>query len=368
MLWLLVQSFVLWHYGVVEAVDSEFYLSNAQVLRQGHFPADRGLWYSSYSLFLALVLGLGGNLTFIVLLQFLFSGIAAFALYKVVYKLFQNYTIAFLAVLHYLLWFKIHQWNSYIYTESLFISFSIISFALLCFSKRPLHYIFTTLVIGFTLFLRPTGICFFIALCGYLIFIVYDKRKIPLFYLLMLSLSVSLWVMIVVNALLKEYIYYFIDSYSKAELIYPNINLGFAPPAHLFKPSRAHAPLIQLVEFILYNPLYFLKLFCIKSLLFLGNAKPYFSWMHNAVILIVLYPIYAFAVYGFKKMPWNKENVLMIVFILMQTLVVSMTSENWDGRFLILILPFVFIYAAFGMVTAWNNYKKKNNSFFSQQK
>ncbi|MBC7486210.1 MAG: hypothetical protein H7282_05625 [Cytophagaceae bacterium] len=366
--WLVVQSFVLWHYGAVEAVDSAFYLSNAQVLSQGHLLTDRGLWYCSYSLFLAFVLGLGGTLTTVVLLQFLFSGIAAFALYKVVYKLFQNYSMAFLAVLQYLLWFKIHQWNSYIYTESLFISFSIISFALLGFSKQPLQYILTAVVIGFTLFLRPTGICFFIGLCGYLIFILSDKLKFSFTHLWIIVISTSVLVLILVNILLEEYIYYFIDSYSKAELIYPNITLGFTAPEQMYKPSPTHAPLIQLIEFMLYNPLYFLKLFCIKCLLFLGNAKPYFSWTHNVIIAAVLYPIYAFAVYGFKKMPWTKEKVLMLCFIVMQTLTVSMTSENWDGRFLILILPFVFIYAALGMVTAWNNYQLKNNDSFSRQK
>ncbi|MDB5257127.1 MAG: hypothetical protein JWM14_1822 [Chitinophagaceae bacterium] len=347
--WLLVEGLVWQHYGTIEAIDSDFYLTNAQVLSQGHFPTDRGLWYSSYSIFLAFVLGLGGNLTTVVLLQFLFSGIAAFALYKVVYRLFQNYTTAFIAVLQYLLWIKIHQWNSYIYTESLFISFSILSFALLCLSKEIIHYVFAALVVAFTLFLRPTGICFFIGICGYLIFLLSHKKQLSISFLLIIIASALLLILVLVNKMLEEYIYYFIDSYSKAELIYPNVNLGLSAAQQLDKPSPAHAPVIQLIEFILYNPLYFLKLFCIKCLLFLGNAKPYFSWLHNLMIVIVLYPIYTFAVYGFKKMDWTKENVLMISFIGMQILTISMTSENWDGRFLILILPFIFIYSAFGV-------------------
>jgi hypothetical protein len=360
--WLLVQAIVLWHYGVKEAVDSDFYLSNAQAISQGHIPTDRGIWYSSYSLFLAFIVGIGGNLTTVVLLQFIFSGIAAFSLYKVVHQLFQDHRIAFLAVLQYLLWIKIHQWNSYIYTESLFISFSIISFALLSFSKEAMHYVITALVIAFTLFLRPTGICLFIAVCGYLVFIIADKRRIPLSYLLLIVMGLFLLVVALLNVLLKEYIYYFIDSYSKAELIYPNINLGFSAPQRLDIPSPAHAPVMQLIEFILYNPIYFLKLFSIKCLLFLGNVKPYFSLAHNVAIVAVLYPIYGFAFYGLKKMKMNKENMFMIYFIVAQTFTISMTSENWDGRFLILILPFVFVYSAFGMTKVWSNYKNKNES------
>lgn len=348
--WMLVQSCTLWHYGIVEAVDSDFYLSNAHALSQGHFPTDRGLWYVSYSFFLALVMGIGGNLTLVVLLQFLFSGLAALALYKVVYRLFQSYTIAFLAVLQYLLWLKIHQWNSYIYTESLFISCSLISFALLCLSKNTLQYVFTALVILFTLFLRPTGICFFIGICAYFIYWLRNKKNISALSLWISTVSVAIVLIIFMNTLLTEYIYYFIDSYSKAEIIYPNINF-IIETQPLDLPSPSDPPLLQLVLFICYNPLYFLKLFGLKCFLFLSNVKPYFSWIHNLGIVLILYPIYGLAIYGFKKMRRTRENVFMIVYIILQTLTVSMTSENWDGRFLILILPFVFIYSAFGITT-----------------
>ena len=356
-LWLVVQCYIFFHYGVQQPIDADFYISNAQAILQGHFPFDRGLWYSSYSCFLALIFWTGGNLTTVVLLQILFSGFATIALYKAVANLFKNSTIGFLTTLQYLLWFKIHQWNSYIYTESLFISFSIISFALLSLSKEKMHYILTAFMIGFTLFLRPTGICFFIATCTYLLFKLAQQKHLSPFKLFITIASTFVILSILLNEMLKEYIFYFIDSYSKSELIYPNINLGFSAPKQLVIPSTTHAPLFQLIEFIVYNPIYFLKLFILKFLLFSGNMKPYFSVAHNILIALVLYPIYAWAVYGFKKMTWSAENVWMVSFILMQTLTVSITSENWDGRFLILILPFVFIYAAFGMTNTWNKYR-----------
>lgn len=362
LLWLLVQLGVWLHYGVVEAVDSDYYLQNTQALLQGHLPTDRGIWYVSYSAFLALVFWLGGNLTAVVLLQFIFSGLAAIALYKVVFHLFQDLWTAFFAVLFYLVWIKIHQWNSYIYTESLFTSLSIISFALLSLSKRTAEYILTGIVIAFTLFLRPTGICFFIALCVFMFYKGIQKKlfsKTAFFFILPAMLLLAL---ILLNTMLDEYIFYFIDSYSKGELIYPNVSLGLRPPEHLDIPSALHAPLIQLVEFILYNPVYFIKISLIKLLLFVGNIKPYFSWMHNALIVVVLYPLYALAVYGYRKMEDSAEKFFIVSFILAQTFTVSMTSENWDGRFLLVILPFVFILSAAGSGRLLN----KNQSYDSK--
>ncbi|MDF2456917.1 MAG: hypothetical protein K0R51_2910 [Cytophagaceae bacterium] len=361
-LWLLVQVGVWLHYGVVEAIDSEFYTDNAKALLEGRFPTDRGLWYISYSAFLAFVFWLGGNVSTVVLLQFLFSGMAAIALYKVVLHLFQDRWTAFFTVLFYVLWIKIHQWNCYLYTESLFISFSLLSFALLSLSKRDTHYALTALVIAFTLFLRPTGICFFLALC---VFLFYKGIQKKLFSknMLLFVLPVMLFVMLILlNKMLDEYVYYFIGSYSKAELIYPNISLGLRASEHLDIPSVAHEPLIQLVEFILYNPVYFTKISLIKLLLFVGNVKPYFSWMHNTVIVIILYPLYALAFYGYQKMENSAEKFFIVSFILMQTFTVSMTSENWDGRFLLVILPFVFILSAAGMIRLWNIYKNKTGT------
>ncbi len=355
-LWLLVQIGVWLHYGVVEAIDSEYYLQNAQALLQGHLPLDRGIWYISYSAFLAFVFWLGGNVTAVVLLQFLFSGLAAVALYKVVLHLSKDQWTAFFAVLFYIVWIKIHQWNSYIYTESLFISFSIISFALLSLSKKNSHYLLTGGVIAFTLFLRPTGICFFTGLCAFVIIKTMREITLPLRALKMAFLAL-IFLFIGLNEMLKEYVFFFIDSYSKAELIYPNVSLGFHAPELLTIPSDKHMPLLQLIEFIVYNPLYFIKLSFLKLLLFVANVKPYFSWMHNLMIVCVLYPLYGLAVYGYKKMEWSAEKLFILFFILAQTFTVSMTSENWDGRFLLVILPFVFILSAFGTSTLLKNIK-----------
>lgn len=357
--WVLVEAYTYMRYGIVLSSDSEFYLDNSRLILDGKIPEDRGIWYYSYSLVIAFIFSCGGSIATVILIQYLLSGIAAIALYKVVNHMFQNDFIAFLSVLQYLLWVKIHQWNSSLYTESLFTSFSIISFAMLVMSNKKSEYILTALLLIFTFFLRPTGSCLFVATTAFFIFKVVLKKIFSTKALAMFILCVVILTIGLLNTMLSEYIYFFIDSYSKAEIIYPNINLGVKASSNLKIPAENHAPLVQLVEFIVYNPLYFAKLFFIKFFLFIGNVKPYFTWLHNLYIVCFLYPIYLFAVYGYKKIVWAPEHAWTITFILLQTLTVSLTSENWDGRFLNLILPFVFIYASYGIYQFKNNIIKK---------
>ncbi|HSZ72338.1 MAG TPA: hypothetical protein VK750_06645 [Cytophagaceae bacterium] len=346
--WVGVQYYVLQHYGVVSAPDSPMYIEDAYHILQGHLPEGRGIWYIGYSSFLSGVFLLKGNLSTIVFLQMLLSGLAALALFHLVSHLSDKRS-AIIAVFLYLTWIKIHQWNVYIYTESLFTSCCIFSFASLTLSRKGWHYFLTSILITFTFFIRPTGIGLMVAVFGYLVTWIAQKNKIPVSVWIILSGILITASLMMINYILKDYIYYFIDSYSKAEIIYPSIPLFLQKPEQLTIASSAYTPVVQLVLFFLYNPVYFIKLCLLKLFLFFGNIKPYFSWYHNALIIAVLYPCYIFAAYGYKNMTAAKEKIFIGCFIISQALIVSLTSENWDGRFLIPVLPFVFIYSAIGV-------------------
>ena len=95
--------------------------------------------------------------------------------------------------------------------------------------------------------------------------------------------------------------------------------------------------------FILYNPIFFLKLSLAKLFYFYGNAKPYFSWQHNVVIIGFLWTVYGFGIKGFKYLKKNHK-----VFLLSYLMIV-LCSEDWDGRFLIPVLPVVFVCCSVGI-------------------
>jgi hypothetical protein len=358
-IWLVLHIILLVKFGARTAVDSELYITDALNLLKGKLPEGRSIWYFSYSLFLASIFFLnGGNLS-IVILQITLSGVAACCIFKTALHLFKTERVAILSALLYVSWFKIHEWNTILYTESLFTSCSIILFFLIITCSRNLHYVSIGLLLLFTFFIRPTGFALLLGLFSYLIFSIkgsYSKRAT-----LLSSLFACLVGSFVVSNMLVSFP--LIDSYVKAEIIYPNISLGLKPPSTLYIPESDHPTLIRVLSFAVHNPIYSLKLFSFKLLLFLGNIKPYFSATHNVIIVLTLYPLYFFAVKGFLAFPKErKERFFIISFVFVQAIIVGLTSENWDGRFLVPLLPFIFLLSANGINSIYTTRLTKGNT------
>lgn len=342
LLWLLVQVILFIKFGARTSVDSELYLNDAKNWLNGKWPEGRNIWYASYSAFLAFIFFCGGNNMTVVLTQIVLSGVATYCLYQLAVEIFNKREVAILAVLFYLLWIKIHEWNTFLYTESLFTSCCIVSFTVLVKSKNAWEYFVASVLLIFTFFIRPTGFALVVGLLCYGMYSLqreYLKRVIPLGFIGAMA------VLLLLAGMLKNFT--LLESYAKAEIIYPNITLGMVVPFDIYTPKEDHSILVRVFLFAFYNPIYFLKLFFLKLVLFLGNIKPYFSIFHNAVIVLILYPLYFFAVKGFLKFPAHrKEKYFIVGFVIAQTLTIALTSENWDGRFLVPLLPFVFLLSA----------------------
>ncbi len=175
-----------------------------------------------------------------------------------------------------------------------------------------------------------------------------SKSYSKLFKILLLSL-VTLTYILVLNFCVTHFIDSFIDSYSRAEVIYPGIPFLVDPINDIFIPGADHSALVKLFLFVLNNPFFFVKISVVKAALFLAHIKPYFSLWHNLAIGIVLYPVYYFMIIGFRFPFSGPLKIGMIAFVLLQIVMVSLTSENWDGRFLLPLLPVVFIFSALGL-------------------
>ena len=349
LLWLLIQSAMLWYLGIRSGSDTEVYVNAAHALLEGHFPEGRLLWYSSYIVLLAAIFKLGGGLAQVVAVQIFLSGLAAIFLWGATDRLTKDARISCLSVFLYLAWFKIHQWNIFIYTESVFTSLAIIAFSSWVLSRKWWHYGLSTLFIIITFFTRPTGFSF---VAGWLIF---GLATLPFntrlkWAVAAIGLCISL---LLLHFMLKDFV--LIESYAKAEIIYPNISLGIRPPDELYIPAEERSTLERLLLFASCNPVYFVKISMIKLLLFFGNVKPYFSVLHNLLIVLLLYPLYYFAVRGYRNFPAQRpEKYFILGFILAQACTVMLTSENWDGRFLVPVLPFIFVLSAAGLNHTFN--------------
>jgi len=89
---------MLWFLGIRTGADSEVYTRGAYALLNGHWPEGRLLWYSTYIGLLALALGLGGTLHWVVGLQIILSGIAAYVLLAAVRKITVDFATGFVLI------------------------------------------------------------------------------------------------------------------------------------------------------------------------------------------------------------------------------------------------------------------------------
>lgn len=335
-------------FGVFSSCDTPLYIGGGNALLNNSLPSGREFLYVSYMSLFSIVKILNLHKNFIVFFHLIAALLALITIYKITLK-FSDDRTAFISGLLYLIWFKFHQWNFILYTDSLFTSLSIVCFYLLIIAKSYRMIILTFLIFSFTILIRPTGVGLLIAGLIYVLSFLNKKT-----YLTQVSIALVLgW--FILNYFLTDFSQLIIKSYTMAEIIYPKIPMYIEPPVNLELPNQGPYPVINLLSFVVLNPIYSLKLFIMKASLFLFHAKPYYSLPHNIFVLFFLIINYVFFVIGFQKVKEYRLKLFVFIFIAIQILTVGLTSENWDGRFLFPILPFVIVFSAIGM----NRYLKK---------
>jgi hypothetical protein len=349
LLWVIIQTVSYFHFEMRTSVDSDLYIGIANNFLNGVLPKDREILYSAYGFLVSIPLFFGLQPVFVLIFHFVFAIIAVICLYKFSNSITQNPTKAFIASLFYVLWFKFQQWNLIVYTDASFAHLVIISLYFLHQAKSKISLGFVILLVLFTAFIRPTGIGFLFAIFAYFSFdslqnILKNKWQAIAFFLVGLS-----GFLVLLNFAMSHYIDWFIASYAKAEIIYPNESLFVKEPTKLVLPNENTLPIIKLILFFIQNPIYMFKITSLKTALFIGHIKPYYSTAHNIFIASFLYPIYYLAIRGSLRFPHSKLKAFIITFLAFQILTISFTSENWDGRFLLPLLPWIFLLASFGV-------------------
>lgn len=126
--------------------------------------------------------------------------------------------------------------------------------------------------------------------------------------------------------------------------------LTITPPEDLYVPVQGDAPLVNVLEFIIHNPIYWLKMALGKLIMYITHIRPYWSWMHNLMVVITLWPCYYFAVRAIRKKAISKDMVItMLSYGAIHTLVVCTTWADWDARFFVPLYPVIATVGALGL-------------------
>lgn len=351
LIWLAIQTYYFQNLGLKIVPDSarRYIPAAVELVENGSLSSIHEYRYIMYVAFLSLFIITNLNLKLAAILQICISGVAAIYLYKSVQKLSNNSLVALGAAYLFIFWKDIQLLNVYILTESLFISSIIFVLFAIVRSEKLTHYLLALALSIIPTFLRPNG---FIILLGVTICIIYHYRNI-IFYN-----KTFLWIGITALSTVSLYIldqyllktFGIISSYAKGEVIYAS-NYFSVSTKGLTIPVKGESPLLNILAFIYKNPIFFLKLFLTKLFVFILYAKPYYSNFHNLAIILTIYPLYFFCTLYILKTNRQPAKVFLITVLFLQTIMVAVTTEDWDCRFIAPLLP---ILIAFGFTGFYN--------------
>lgn len=355
LLWISVNAVLYSRYGIKVVSDTDRYIEYAHGLMSGFYFDSHNFWYIGYGLYLAMIFKSGGGMVAVVAGQYVLSLIATLALYRASFLLWNSRIGAFVTCCLFLLFIDISQWNSYVLTESIYTSF--ICFSIYCLAsihkgeRRWWFLVVSSFVIFITILIKPTGV----ALLGALV-VVLVRRNVPAI------LVTSVLFCLLINRMLTTYLV--IENYRVGEIIYavttyPDQSkvrgLVIEPPADLYVPPASHPPVVRIAAFVAHHPVYWTDLFLHKIFRLLVHTRPFWSMSHNLFSIAVLLVSYASFIFAIRNKAIHSDVVIFaITFLLIHILSVGITSDDWDGRFLIPMLPVIFICSGNGLTT-WRN-------------
>ena len=354
-IFVLVNGLWFWKMGVMTDDDTWGYLQYADEIREnGIFFKPHLFWYIGYVLFIlganSIIPGLGG----IVFFQYVFAYIALIALYFAAINLYQNPKAALLTCIWFLGFMMISFWNLFLYAESLMISLYCISFFFLSQAYRgKLHTyqgILGILILIWAILVKPTGVALLAGVMAVAIAFAWN-RIAALGWKITFSTSLIVGLLVLVNQMLGTF--GIVAAYQNGEVVY-NIHkmahmdyasfLMVSVPDNLSLPAADWSPLRKMLYLWIFNPLYSLQLFGTKLFYYLMYVRPYYSWTHNILALCALIPMYLAFVQAIRgnSLGWYSK-VFSLTLIGCSALSVALLSDNWNSRFLMPVLPLVFL-------------------------
>jgi len=340
-LWSVFQLLMYYNSKIVTISEAEKYINAAYEMNNyGRFPVHY-ISYSSYVVFLAILFKLGLNYFGVYLVQLGLNLLATIAFFKIVKTITNHQLTAYIAVTMYILFYQLQHWNTHLFTESFMVSILMIFwyYILHINLKKAAGKISLTILVIVFLFSRPTAILF---LPGILIYWILRNKTL-------LKEAIQLkWIILSAFVLLILFICFI---HFEKRVLFSDLFISLQEGQTICGTNyfQEHFVSMEQNNAFLQNLIVFCKVSCKKLLLFYGFIRPFYSMSHN-LMLMAYYPVYPLAIIGIVKSKINKEHqYMMLTFILLINLLLIITCDSWEGRFIVPILPFIIVFAAIGL-------------------
>lgn len=315
-------------------------------LAHGRYETGNYLFYSTQILLLAAVKQWHVGYWPAVAVQLFFNALSLVCFYRLVDKLTLRPRVAFWFTAALIGMFYYQFYNVYLFTESLYFSFSIIFFYRLLRTAKLSALSVGGILLGLAIlyFTRPVGIFFIPATFVYLIF-----RFFPRQAKILLATAGVCFLGLFYFLLNKS-----LNSGGELDFLLPYLDerIICGVPT-ISSPHQITVPMeqdsIEGLFYIIthYWPL-FLSLSAKRLLAFFGVVRSWYSLPHNIFIGVYFYSMYALALLGIRK--WNRSLRPAVLFclclVLLTALTAALSCDEWHNRFILSVLPFLLLLAS----------------------
>jgi hypothetical protein len=361
-IWVFLQCFFLWKNGIVTSLEAVKYIDQAKLfLSAGKYSSGNFLFYSVQILLIAFCLKFNISYLWLVIFQIVMNGISMACFYSLVSQLSKNRILPFIATVYLLGFFYYQEFNTFLFTESLFCSFSII-YTYFLFSREKItirNFIVIMLFLSLLYLTRPTGI-FFIPATFVFITIKFHSKFAFKVIAASIGLAFIFFYFLFNFSLSSGGEFDFLLPYLKEEIICGVQTISHAHNLNIPVEKNSLAGLGYLI--INHFHLFF-RLAIQRLIAFFGVYRPYYSTFHNIIASSYFWLMYLVIIGGLKYLvKINKAEVwYFICNIGLLAIAVMLSCDEWGNRFILSVLPFILLLSVISVSNFMSLRKESGN-------
>ncbi|GGB15369.1 hypothetical protein [Puia dinghuensis] len=346
--WLLVNGLFLLKNGIVTTGEAAKYIWQAQVLTgTHHFETPNFVFYSVIILLISACLKFHLSFAWIVAIQGGFALAATLYFHKTALQLLRSPGAALIATSLLILSFPYQAFNTFLQTESLFQSLSLLLVCRLIRQTAWSGRFIITLIFGliFLSLLRPTGLLYW-PLAGIYVFGFVLAKKSTATKLITASVAALVLVYVIDLAMNSGGELDFTRPFRQEHIICGVPTL--LTPTTITPAVSSGNQLSALITWLYHHPGRFFRLAGLKTLSFWGMYRSYYSLPHNLYLIAYFCPISILALMAIPS--WRRNGLLPFFYlatpVLITWLTVVFTCDDWSNRFFLSISPFLILLGA----------------------
>lgn len=347
-LFLLIQLILFYQIGIFTGLEAQKYIIQGNHLYEtGKLSETKYIFYLPVIFLVYLCRLISVSYFLIVLVQVSLSGLSLFCFYKLS-KTIGNNTVAFYSSLLLVLFIPLQSWNFYLYSDSIFISLTIIYTYIVCThgSKGLKGTLIILLFLTLLFFCRPHGLLFIPPTIIYLLFRKQSKAILISSIVLCIILLSCMYLLLnmaftggedmdAMKPFIEEHIICFVP---------------MKPEGAALNIVKTSNPVNDIFYYIFHNPFHFLRLMVLKIFSFFNMTRSYYSTAHNVFLSLFLIPVYAFGITGLFRFirPFRNFTIFLISLLILYPLGATFQCDDWHSRFTMVVFPYLILLSCIG--------------------